>query len=415
MTVLENISLGLVNCFPTKELAEKIRILCDQYNLHVELNRRVADLGAGERQRVEIIRVLMQNPTLLILDEPTSVLAPQETYELFQTLEQLSDEGRSIIYISHKLDDVRALCDRATLLRNGHVIDVVDPRKESTRSLGEKMIGQRFSKTKRRSKVIESGKARLSIRVGDMVPADDRVIALKNVYMTLLPGAILGIAGVAGNGQETLFDILSGEILVDNPDSIRLDDEVIGNLNIVERRRRRMVFAPEDRLGHSAIPDLMLWENIILTARENSNILTADGRFISRSEAIKLAQSVVDRFDVKTPSISAKASSLSGGNLQKFLIGRELLGQPKVFVVSNPTWGLDTKAQQFIHETFIELADNGASVIMISQDIDELFATTDQICALCHGRLSRSYPTREMTPERLGSLMLGQEDEHDVH
>jgi ABC-type uncharacterized transport system ATPase subunit len=409
LTVLENIALGLEGRFPDEILAAEISEVCDRYRLHVELNRRVHDLGAGERQRVEIIRVLMQDPRLLILDEPTSVLTPQETEQLFTTLDRLSDEGRSIIYISHKLDEVRALCDRATLMRAGEVVDVVDPRQESTRSLGEKMIGERLTETKR-SKVsgAEKQKARLTVRVGDVYPESTRNVVLNDVYLSVAPGSILGVSGVSGNGQDTLFDLLSGELTLPNPDSIVLDGEPIAHLGVEKRRFRGLLGAPENRLGHAAIPELTLWENVILTARHTRGILKND-HLISGTSAKAFADEVIKTFDVRTPSLNAKASSLSGGNLQKFLIGRELLGQPKVFVVSNPTWGVDAKAQLFIHQMLMKMADEGASVILISQDIDELLSVTDRICAICHGRLSRTFSTDEMTPEHLGALMLGQE------
>jgi ABC-type uncharacterized transport system ATPase subunit len=409
LTVLENIALGLEGRFPDETLAAEISEICDRYRLHVELNRRVHDLGAGERQRVEIIRVLMQDPRLLILDEPTSVLTPQETEQLFTTLDRLSDEGRSIIYISHKLDEVRALCDRATLMRAGQVVDVVDPRQESTRSLGEKMIGERLNETKRSNlSNAEKQKARLTVRVGDVYPESTRNVVLNDVYLSVAPGSILGISGVSGNGQDTLFNVLSGELTLPNPDSMVLDGEPIAHLGVEQRRLRGLLGAPENRLGHAAIPELTLWENLILTARHTRGILKND-YLISGASAKAFADEVISTFDVRTPSVNAKASSLSGGNLQKFLIGRELLGQPKVFVVSNPTWGVDAKAQLFIHQMIMKMADEGASVILISQDIDELLSVTDRICAICHGKLSRTFPTEEMTPEHLGALMLGQE------
>lgn len=409
LTVLENIALGLEGRFPDEILAAEISDVCDRYRLHVELNRRIHDLGAGERQRVEIVRVLMQDPRLLILDEPTSVLTPQETDQLFTTLDRLSDEGRSIIYISHKLDEVRALCDRATLMRAGQVVDVVDPRQESSRSLGEKMIGERLNETKRsKGSGVEKQKARLTVRVGDVYPESTRNIVLKDVYLSVAPGSILGISGVSGNGQDTLFDLLSGELTLPNPDSMVLDGEPIAHLGVEQRRLRGLLGAPENRLGHAAIPELTLWENLILTARHTRGILKND-YLISSTSAKSFADEVITTFDVRTSSVNAKASSLSGGNLQKFLIGRELLGQPKVFVVSNPTWGVDAKAQIFIHQMLMKMADEGASIILISQDIDELLSVTDRICAICHGKLSRSFPTEEMTPQHLGALMLGQE------
>ena len=408
MTVLENIALGLDGRMPDQALGLEIIHLCERYRLQVELGRRVSDLSAGERQRVEIIRVLMQDPSLLILDEPTSVLTPQESEELFGTLRRLSDVGRSIIYISHKLDEVRVLCDRATLLRGGSVIDVVDPRRESTKSLGEKMIGGRFSETKRNKIPEASTSPRLSIRAGEIVPKTDQALILREVYVSVAAGSILGVAGVSGNGQETLFDVLSGELRLVNPESMLLDGQPIGDLEVEARRDLGLLSAPEGRLGHACVPELTLWENVILTARNTRGILKSK-YLVNTAQAKDFAAEIIQTFDVRTSSVNAKASSLSGGNLQKFLIGREILGNPKVFVVSNPTWGVDAKAQQFVHGQLIKLAESGAAVILISQDIDELLAITDRICALCHGHLSRTHATAQMTPEHLGVLMLGQE------
>ena len=408
LRVIDNIALGLDGRMPDAALADEVMAICDRYRLHIELGRHVADLGAGERQRLEIIRVLMQDPSLLILDEPTSVLTPQETEELFLTLDRLSDEGRSIIYISHKLDEVRALCDRATLLRGGQVVDVVDPRQESTRSLGEKMIGERLSETKRVHPTIHETEPRLSIRAGDIWPATEHAMILKEIYLSVHPGSILGIAGVSGNGQDALFDLLSGELPMPNPESMLLDGEVIGHLSIEARRHLGVLSAPEGRLGHAAVPELTLWENVILTARHTRGIMRNE-HLISGRNAKSFAKEVMETFDVKASSVEAKASSLSGGNLQKFLIGREILGAPRLFIVSNPTWGVDAKAQQFIHQRLLELAATGCAVIVMSQDIDELLSITDRICAICHGQLSRTHDTEVMTPEHLGALMLGQE------
>ena len=410
-SVLENIALGLDGRLPDVSLAHEIAEVCDRYQLDIELNRSVYGLGAGERQRVEIIRVLMQDPSLLILDEPTSVLTPQETEQLFITLKRLSEEGRSIIYISHKLDEVRALCDRATLMRAGSVAGVVDPRLETSRSLGEKMIGERLNETKR-SVFTDAGKSkpRLIVRVGDIYPESSRKVILKEVYLSVAPGSILGIGGVSGNGQDTLFDVLSGEVVLPNADAMILDGEPIAHLTVEQRRSKGFLTAPENRLGHAAVPDLTLWENVILTARHTRSILK-NRYLISGTKAKEFAEEIIQKFDVRASSVNAKASSLSGGNLQKFLIGRELLGRPTLFVVSNPTWGVDAKAQLFIHQELINIADQGASIILISQDIDELLSVTDRICAICHGRLSRTFSTAQMTPEHLGSLMLGQEVE----
>ena len=186
---------------------------------------------------------------------------------------------------------------------------------------------------------------------------------LNDVYLSVAPGSILGISGVSGNGQDILFDLLSGELTLPNPDSIVLDGEPIAHLGVEQRRLKGLLGAPENRLDHAAIPELTLWENVILTARHTRGILT-DDYFISNTSAKAFADEVINTFDVRTQSVDAKASSLSGGNLQKFLIGRELLGQPKVFVVSNPTWGVDAKAQLFIHQMLMKMADQGASIIL---------------------------------------------------
>lgn len=410
LTVLENIALGLEGRMPDQRLADELSAVCARYRMPIALDAYVSELGAGERQRLEILRVLMQDPNLLILDEPTSVLTPQETEELFATLERLADEGRSIIYISHKLDEVRALCDRATLLRSGRVVDVVDPRQESSRSLGEKMIGERLAGAARTAPPAPSAgeeTVRLSVRIPDP-DQPGGVQGLHALSLSVHAGSIVGIAGVAGNGQDLLFAVLSGERVLSEPDAIVVDGTSLGDVPIEGRRQHGLLSAPENRLGHAAVPELSLWENVILSARHTRRLLK-NPYLISGRKAREFARDVIQTFDVRTPSVDAVAGSLSGGNLQKFLIGRELLGDPRVFVVVNPTWGVDAKAQQFIHQSLIDLADQGAAVVLISQDIDELLALSDRMGALCHGRLSALYDRDLITPERLGELMLGHE------
>ncbi|WP_444452400.1 ABC transporter ATP-binding protein [Rhodobacter capsulatus] len=401
LNVAENVALGMENPPPMRDLAERIRAISTAYGLPLDPARIVGDLSAGERQRVEIIRCLLQDPKLLIMDEPTSVLTPQEVEILFHTLRKLAAEGTAILYISHKLEEIRSLCDGATILRGGKVVASCIPREKSARELAELMVGGEFAATDRAGRV--SGATILEVAQLNLPPMTQFGPALKNVSFSLAAGEVLGIGGVAGNGQEELLATLSGE-RPSGAGTVSLHGQDISDLGPNDRRRLGLLAAPEERLGHAAVPNLSLTENAILTGTVRRP-LTRNG-FLNMGAARRFAEEIIKGFDVRTPGPHVAARALSGGNLQKFVIGREVLQSPEVLVVNQPTWGVDAAAAAAIRQSLLDLAAKGAAVIVISQDLDELMEIADRFCALNEGRLSAPRPTEGLTMEEIG-LMLG--------
>ncbi|MDO5648686.1 ABC transporter ATP-binding protein [Paracoccus sp. (in: a-proteobacteria)] len=401
MTVAENIALGLENPPARRALAAQISRVSHDFGLPLNPARRIVTLSAGERQRVEIIRCLLQNPRLLIMDEPTSVLTPQEADLLFATLRKLADQGTSILYISHKLDEIRSHCDRATILRHGRVVASCDPRTHSARDLAALMVGGDMPVVDRSGRV--AGDPVLTVTALSQPAPTAEGMALRDISLTLRAGEILGIGGVAGNGQDELLAALSGETRSD-PGVITLNGADLGALGPRRRRAAGLHTAPEDRLGHAAVPDFSLTENTLLTAAPRQGLIR--GGMIDRAAARRFAETIITEFDVRTPGPDAHARALSGGNLQKFVIGREVLQAPRVLVVNQPTWGVDAGAAAAVRQSLLDLAAKGAGVIVISQDLDELIELSDRFCALNDGRLSEPQPTPGLTLDQIG-LMLG--------
>jgi simple sugar transport system ATP-binding protein len=401
LTVAENITLGMENPPPLRDLSARIREVSDRYGLPLDPARIVGDLSAGERQRVEIIRCLLQDPRLMIMDEPTSVLTPQEVHILFETLRKLRAQGTSILYISHKLEEIRTLCEHATILRLGRVVGTCDPRVTSARAMAEQMVGGTLQTPARTGTV--TGDVVLEVR--DLSAPSPRAfgMALKSVSFAVRKGEVLGIGGVAGNGQDELLLALSGEMRVADG-MVTLKGAPVGRLGPTERRRLGLLTAPEERMGHAAAPDMSLTENALLTGAVREG-LTANG-FLNWGKARGFAERVIKGFDVRTPGPQNAARSLSGGNLQKFVIGREILQRPDVLVVNQPTWGVDAAAAAAIRQALLDLASKGAAVIVVSQDLDELMEISDRFAALNEGRLSAPRPAKGLTVDEIG-LMLG--------
>ncbi len=405
LNVAENIALGMDNPPAQRALAARITEVSEAYGLPLDPGRRVGDLSAGERQRVEIIRCLLQDPRLLIMDEPTSVLTPQEVEILFTTLRKLTSEGTAILYISHKLEEIRALCEHATILRLGKVVDTCDPRKRSARELAEMMVGEELLTPARPP--AEPGEVALEIKGLSLPPASEFGTALSDISLTLRKGEVLGIGGVAGNGQDELLAALSGEVRAPGG-AIWLMGEDISRLAPNARRARGLLAAPEERLGHAAAPDMSLTENALLTGATREE-LTKSG-FIDWKKTGDFARRIIEAFDVRTPGPENAARSLSGGNLQKFVIGREVLQAPEVLVVNQPTWGVDASAAAAIRQALLDLAARGAAVIVISQDLDELMEISDRFTALNEGRLAAPRPAQGLSVEEVGLMMGGAHD-----
>lgn len=404
MTVLENIALGLDAKIHARDLEAKVREVMTQYGLHLDPHRTVSTLSVGERQRIEIVRALLLNPSLLIMDEPTSVLTPQEVEQLFVVLRQLASEGCSILYISHKLHEIKALCETATILRGGKLVDTLDPRVETSRSMAEKMIGaglKEINKPAGRS----LGREKLVVNRLSIPGAGPFGIPLRNITFTVKAGEIFGIAGVAGNGQNALLLALSGEELSGDAEAITIDGTPVGQLPAKSRRLKGLASVPEERNGHAAVPEFTLADNTILTARDRLGMVSAG--LIKAGAAKTYAGEVITAFAVKALGPGATAGSLSGGNLQKYIMGREILQKPSVLVVSQPTWGVDAGAAAAIHQAIVDLAAAGSAVVVISQDLDELLSLCDTLAVINEGRLSRAMQVAGADIEEIGLLMGG--------
>ena len=416
LTVAENIALSLDEDTAIRTIAAKAAALSYSYGLPLDPYSMVGDLSVGERQRIEIIRCLLQTPDLIILDEPTSVLTPQEADKLFETLERLRDEGKSILYISHRLEEVKRMCDRATVLRHGKVVGHCNPREETASSLASMMVGTEIHEVVREAQTGGPGEPLIEIRSLSRPAATPFAMPLRNVSLTVCAGEVIGIAGVAGNGQGEFFEAVSGEVLQDDAGSVRLRGHDVGRMDISRRRMTGTAFVPEERLGHGAAPAMTLSENLLLS-RHRTDLSAFLGPLGSiRSNAVQEAsRRVIGEMDVRKSAEDPEAASLSGGNLQKFIIGRELDRKPAVMIVNQPTWGVDAGAAARIRQALIELARSGSAVLVISQDLDELFEISDAIAVMHNGEMSKPVPIAEATYESIGLLMGGAEPGHVGH
>ncbi len=403
LTVAENVALGLAPTESFAAISERLAETSRIYGLPLDPRREVWRLSVGERQRIEIVRALMQNPKLLILDEPTAVLTPQEADQLFIVLGRLKAEGRAILYISHKLDEVKRLCDRATILRSGKKVATCNPRQETAASLARMMVGADISEVKAASGRVPSV-PRLVIHELDLEPDDPHGTTLNKICLEVRGREIVGIAGVAGNGQDELFSALSGERLC-SEGAVVIDGQPAGHLDVNERRRLGAAFVPEERLGHGTAPRMKLSDNALLTGHAASGMVRH--AFVNKSATLQVVDRTTTTFDVRKAKRDPEAMSLSGGNLQKFVVGREILREPGVLVVSQPTWGVDAGAAATIRQALIDLAGRGAAVLVVSQDLDELAEIADRIAVMFHGKLSPPLTAAEATREKLGLLMGG--------
>ncbi|HVL76169.1 MAG TPA: ABC transporter ATP-binding protein [Noviherbaspirillum sp.] len=402
LTVAENIALGLPKDTNLDELSRRIETTARQYGLDLEAQRHVHTLSVGECQRVEIVRALLAKPQLLILDEPTSVLTPQAVEKLFETLRKLADEGCSILYISHKLDEIRALCHSCTVMRGGKVTGVCDPTQETAASLSRMMIGAEPPEVKAVERV--PGAKLLEVRGLSLERSHPFGTSLDNIAFDVHAGEILGVAGVSGNGQQELLAALSGEDPRAAADAIVLDGRPIGRLNAARRRRLGLGFVPEERLGRGAVPDLSLAHNILLSHQDSRTIRHG---MVNFSAINRIAAGVIERFKVKAPGPHATAGSLSGGNLQKYIVGREVVREPKVLIVAQPTWGVDVGAAAQIRAELVALRDAGCAILVVSEELDELFEISDRMLVIAKGRVSPAIRRSDATVDMIGQWMSG--------
>ena len=403
LTVLENISLALPNNRNT-DLEKRIQHLSIEYGLQIDPHSRIYNLSVGEQQRVEIIRCLLQDPELLIMDEPTSVLTPQEVSKLFKVLDKLSKNGCSILFITHKLEEVRSLTSKATILRRGVNINTVQTKDHTAKSFSQMMVGHEVKDHTSKKKITKSNNL---LNINNLSrPAENQFsVSLKHINLNLKGGEILGIAGIAGNGQYELMQALTGEFLVNKKNTIVFNNNDLSSLKPHERRKHSISFIPEERIGHATVSTFKLSDNYYLTDFINAR---ASNYGVINSEFNKImADRIVQDYDVRIPHNNPSASALSGGNLQKFIVGREILREPKLLIASQPTWGVDVGAALEIRSQIIKIAERGAAVIIISQDIDEIFLLSDLISVIYDGNLSNHFKKNKINFEQIGLLMGG--------
>lgn len=409
LTVAENIALSLDGTIPLARVAERAAELSRAYGLPLDPKAHVADLSVGERQRIEIVRALLQNPQLIILDEPTSVLTPQEADRLFETLFKLRAEGRSVLYISHRLEEVQRICDRATVLRHGKVTGACDPKKETAASLARMMVGADVPHVSAAG-TNTKGDVLLEARHLDMPARTPFAVSLKDVTLKVHAGEVLAIAGVAGNGQSELFDALSGEHTVADQNAVLIRKRPVGQQGITARRLLGAGFVPEERHGHAAVTGMSLSDNLVLARNQSDRKAFLGGGVLGviKYVAVRLAsRRISEAMDVRKSGDDPPAGSLSGGNLQKYIVGRELDRQPAVLIVNQPTWGVDAGAASRIRQALVDLAKSGSAVLVISQDLDEIFEVATEIAVISDGRLSDIYPASALSREKIGLLMGG--------
>ena len=404
LTAAENIALALPEKASLEVVAARITEVAARYGLPIDPGRHIYTMSVGERQRVEIIRALLQTPGLLIMDEPTSVLTPQAVETLFVTLRQLAADGCSILYISHKLDEIRALCDSATILRGGRVVGTCDPRQESAASMARLMIGADIQSI-RSARTAGGGAERLAVRHLTLPTADPFGTALSDISLSVAGGEILGIAGVSGNGQQELLAALSGEIPLSDASGVMVDGKAAGRLDPRQRRAIGLCSVPEDRLGRGAVPSLSLADNALLTDNRSSAVRAGFVRF---GAVAAFARRCIEEFGVRGGGPDAPAGSLSGGNLQKFIVGREILQEPGVLIIAQPTWGVDVGAAVAIRQAILDLRAKGAAVLVISEELDELIEIADRIAVIAGGRLSPPMARAEFDRDAIGLAMSGQ-------
>ena len=407
LTVLENIILGIdrpsLKNLGLKKYKKAIEEVMSNYSLDIDLNMYVEDLSVGEKQRVEIIKVLFRGAKILILDEPTAVLVPQEVDELFNNLKNLRKNGVTIIFISHKLDEVLEIADQISVMRSGQLIDSVRNMNVSKIELAEMMIGKSLpsppprSTEKKRSKIIE-------LKNVSSNNVDGRQL-FKNISFSLYGSEILGIAGVEGNGQKEVVESIIGIEKLESGE-IFFNGEKINDKTTRERLDSGISFIPEDRQLQAMIMDMNLTNNVII-GRQNIKKYKSNFATVKTKNAVKESENIISLFDVKTPGTNTLATALSGGNQQKFVVGRELEDDPSLLIASQPTRGIDIGAQALIWEKLRESRDNGLGVLLISADLEELIGLSDRIVVFYQGSLVTELSSEEVSPEDLGGYMTG--------
>jgi simple sugar transport system ATP-binding protein len=404
LTVEENIALAIEQ--KRSGLRQRIVDVGEEFGLPVDPDALVISLSMGQRQRVEIIRCLLQDPKLIIMDEPTSVLPPSAIPALFETIRRLASKGSAVLFISHKLDEIRSLCHRATIMRAARVVATVDPTVESAQSLTKLMIGRDIPPPRRTSAQVATS-AILGVSGLTTRPEDPFETALTDITLEVRPGEIVGIAGISGNGQRQLAAVLSGEtpLPASQKNAVRIGQTPVGDLNSAHRRALGLAFVPEDRSGTGSVPDMDLEQNALLTGHSKGLVRR---QIIQRDKLGAFTDQIILQMDVRSRGRHSLGRSLSGGNLQKFIVGRELALCPKILIAAQPTWGVDVGAAFAIRQKLVDLRDEGVGILLISDELEELLDISDRLHVLFRGRLSPSIPRREATDTIIGAWMTGE-------
>jgi simple sugar transport system ATP-binding protein len=415
LTVLENVVLGSEKLHGIGGRAKaRIREISDAYGLGVRPDVLVEDLGVADRQRVEILKVLYRGARILILDEPTAVLVPQEVDALFDNLRELKAEGLTVIFISHKLGEVLSVADEITVIRRGTTVGSADPRNTTTKQLAELMVGSELPSPETRESTVTTEPMLTveGLRLAALDPDGVERVVLDDIGFTIHKGEVVGIAGVEGNGQAELVEAIMG-MRVPDGGSLVLDGRDITHLQTRQRREDGIGYIPEDRHRHGLLLEAPLWENRILghvTEHPNSK-----GFLVDAVAARRDTERIVREYDVRTPGIEVTAASLSGGNQQKLIVGREMSHLPKLLIAAHPTRGVDVGAQAQIWDQIREARREGLAVLLISADLDELIGLSDTLRVMYRGRLVADADPATVTPQELGSAMTGAATGHLEH
>lgn len=409
LTVLENVVLGAEGLHGIGDRArDRVETISGTYGFALHPDQLVEELGVGERQRVEILKVLYRGARVIILDEPTAVLVPQEVDALFANLRELKKEGHTLIFISHKLDEVLSVADDITVVRRGTTVAAVRPDEVTARQLAELMVGSELPSPNTEESTVTDVE-RLELVDVTLTDVGGRTL-LDGVSLTIHRGEVLGVAGVEGNGQTELTEVVMG---MRRPTSgrVELTDSDITTWSTRRRREAGIGYVPEDRQRHGLLLDSPLWENRILGHQTRRP--SVKGAWLDRAGARRDSQRIVDSYDVRTPSIDTTARALSGGNQQKFIVGREMSGDPVLLIASHPTRGVDVGAQAAIWDHIREARHRGLAVLLISADLDELIGLSDTIKVILRGRFVGDFDPQAVTPQQLGSAMTGAGEDSD--
>ncbi len=409
LSVLENITLGTESLWSWRQdqanSREKLAAMISDYGLVVDPDAQVSELSVGERQRVEILKALYRDARILILDEPTAVLTPQESERLFATLKSITQKGLAIIFISHKLHEILAVSDRIAVLRRGAIVGTLQTADSRREQLAELMVGRTV--TRPRLSAIKPGK--LVLDINDVSTSGTGATELKQIDLTLHQHEIVGIAGVAGNGQSTLADILSG-LRKDFSGTIQLNGQMLdaGNPRAIVASGVGRI--PEDRHARGVVADMEIWENLISEDIRSDDVCRA-GFIIDGNRAIARAEKQIEEFDVRCKGPDAVTKLLSGGNMQKLILARALSNTPSFILANQPVRGLDEGAIAYVQEQLLEARKRGAAILLVSEDLDELMALTDRLAVMSHGRLSSVLPTGQRSIAEIGLIMAGHGDQ----